>query len=171
MVPSRSRKTAGRNALVSDRTRLHRRNPLPSGRFDSVGRNARHAPVIRGAAAQKTWTAVWFFLNDAASRRYRGCAERIGWSEDGNDGETHCGGDVHGARVVPNKQMTSREKRGQVTYGRFPGEIDRRAAHARRNRRRNGRFGGRTEQNYFGTWLHLKPIREFCKSIRRPAFR
>src|SRR5580692_1776368 len=111
MVPSRSRKTAGRSALVSDRTRLHRRNPLPRSGFDSFGRDASHAPMICGATAQKTWTAIGFFLNDAAPRRYRGGAEWIGRTEDGNDGETHRGGHVHRTGVIPDKQMTLREKR------------------------------------------------------------
>src|SRR5580704_16083952 len=95
MVPSRSRKTAGRSGLVSGRTRLHRRNPLSRGRFDRFGRDASHAPVIRRAAPQKTWAAVWFFLNNAATRRHGGGAEWIGWSKNGDDRQNNSRGDVH----------------------------------------------------------------------------
>src|SRR5277367_3802182 len=112
MVPSRSRKTAGRSAMVSSRTRLHRRNPLPRGCFDSVRLNPRHTPVIGRAATQKTWAAVWFFLNDAAAWRDWCGPERIGGPKHGDDGEAYGGGDVHRAGVVPNEQVAFRKKRG-----------------------------------------------------------
>jgi hypothetical protein len=83
---------------------------LPRGGFDSARSDPRHAAVIRGAPSQKTWAAVWFVLNDAASGRYRSGAKGIGWPENGHNGKTHGGGDVHRAGVVPNKQMALRKK-------------------------------------------------------------
>src|ERR1700693_1986392 len=109
MVPSRSIKTAGRRVLVSVRAHLYRRNPVTHGGFDSVGSNAGHAAVIRRAAAQKTWAAVRFFLNDAATRRDGCSAEWIGRPKDSHDGETNGGGDVHRAGIVANEQMALRK--------------------------------------------------------------
>src|SRR5580658_6549488 len=131
MVPSRSRKTAGRSALVSDRAHLHRRNPVTRGGFHGGGCDVGHATVIRRAAAEKTRTAVRLFLNDAAMRRDRGRAEGICWSEDGNDRETYGGGYMHRARVVSNKKMALRKHRWQIIDGSLSREIDRRMTHAR----------------------------------------
>lgn len=64
--------------------------------FDRGRRNARHAAVVSGAAAQETWAAVWFLLDDGAARSNGSGAERIRRSEYGDDGEAYGGGDVHG---------------------------------------------------------------------------
>jgi len=83
---------------------------LSCGHFYGFGSNEGHAPVIRRASTQKAWAAVWFFLDDAASRRYRGGAKWIGRSKDGHDGQTDRRGNVHRARIVPNKEMALRKK-------------------------------------------------------------
>src|SRR5271163_1843659 len=110
MVPSRSRKTAGRGATASDSAHLQRRNPVAGGGFDHVWRHAGHAAVIGGAAAQKTGAAVGFVLNDAATRsNWRG-AEGIGWPKDRNDREAYCSCDVHSAGVIADEEVALREE-------------------------------------------------------------
>ena len=94
--------------LVSDRAHLHQRNPVAGGGFDGIGSHARHASVIRGAAAQKTGAAIRLFLNDAATRGDRGGAEWIGWSEDSDDGKADSRGNVHCARVVADEKVALR---------------------------------------------------------------
>src|SRR5579872_1841264 len=111
MVPSRSRKTAERSALVSGRAHLHRRNPVACGGFDSLGSNVSHAAVIRGATAEKARATVWFFLNDAATRCHGCSAEWIGRSKDSHDGEADCCGHVHRTGVVANEEMALRKQR------------------------------------------------------------
>src|SRR5580704_9506881 len=114
MVPSRSRKTAGRRALLSGRVHLQRRNPEARGGFYGFGSNASHTTVIRRAAAQKTRAAIGFFLNDAATRR-DGCgAQWVRWAEDGHDGKADSRGDVHRSGVVANEEMTPGKKSRQI---------------------------------------------------------
>ena len=113
---------------------------MARGGFDGVGRDAGHAAMVGWAAAQKTGAAVWFFLDDGATRSDGGGAEGIGRSEYGDDGETNGCGDVHRAGVIANEEMALRKKRGQIGDGRFSSEIDRRAAHACRNGGRDGSF-------------------------------
>src|SRR5579859_8221 len=145
MVPSRSRKTAGRRGPDSGRTHLHARHPVTGGGFDRVWRDASHTPVIGRATAQKTGAAVWLFLNDAATRR-DGCGSKgIGWPKDSHNGETDGRGDVHRARVISNEEMALRKKRGQIGDRSFPGEIDRWVTHASCNRGRNSGFRGRAK--------------------------
>ncbi len=73
---------------------------MARGGFDGVGSDTSHAAVIRGAATQKTRTAVRFILDDAAARRDGGGAERVGGAEDRYDREADRRGDMHGAGVV-----------------------------------------------------------------------
>ena len=81
---------------------------MSRGGFDGIGSYARHASVIRGAAAQKTRTAIRLFLNDAASRRDRSGAEGIRGPKDSDDGEADSRGNVHRARVVANEKVALR---------------------------------------------------------------
>ena len=78
------------------------------GGFDGVGSNLRHAPVIGRAATQKTRAAVWFFLDDAGTRRNGSGPKRIGWSKDRDDRETDGRRYVHCAGVVANEQVALR---------------------------------------------------------------
>jgi hypothetical protein len=61
--------------------------------------------MIGRTATQKTWTAIGFLLNNAASRRDGSRSEWIGGTKYRNDGQTHGSGNVHGARIVANKEM------------------------------------------------------------------
>src|SRR5580692_6109137 len=173
MVPSRSRKTAGRSVVVSGRTRLprHRGNPVACGGFYGGGRDARHAAVVCRAAAQKTGTAVGFFLNDAVTWCDGRGAERIGRAEDGYDREADGRGYMHCAGVVADEEIALRKKRRHIFDGGFSGEVDRRLAHACDDSRGYSGFVGRTEKNHVGAGLRLKTIGEFGETIRRPAFR
>ena len=123
MVPSRSRKTAGRRGVdaESDRTHLRGREPGAGGGFDSVRRDARHAAMIGGAAAQEAWTAVGLFLNDGAARGDRRGAVRIGGTKYGDHRQADGGGDVHRAGIVADEEMALREECREVGDGGLSG--------------------------------------------------
>lgn len=59
---------------------------MARGGFDGGWRDSGHATMVGWAAAQKTGAAVWFFLDDGATRSNGRGAERIGGSEYGDDG-------------------------------------------------------------------------------------
>src|SRR5712692_9659869 len=105
MVPSRSRKTAGRGALESGTLHPDREKPGPDRSFHHVWRDFRHATMIRCAAPEKAGAAVRFFLYDVAVRRHRSCATRFRGSAYGDDGESGRASDVLRGGIVADEEM------------------------------------------------------------------
>src|ERR1700719_426472 len=109
MVPSRSRKTAGRRSAGLGRAHLRGGEPRLRGRRNIEGRNSRHAAMIGGATAQETRAAVGFFLNDGAAwSDWRG-AQRVRGPENRHDWQADRGSHVHSARIVANEEVALRE--------------------------------------------------------------
>src|SRR6476660_8478280 len=105
MVPSRSRKTAGRGALVSGTLHLDREEPGPGRGFHHVRGDRRHATMICWAAPKKARAAVRSLLDDRAAWRDRSRAQRIRGSENGDDGNSDRSGDVHCPGIVADEEM------------------------------------------------------------------
>src|SRR6266850_788283 len=171
MVPSRSRKTAGRGALESGTLHPDREKPGPDRSFHHVWRDFCHATMIRWAAPEKARTAVRFFLDDGAARRDRSCAKRIRGSENGDDRKADRGGDVHRAGIVADEEMALRKQGGKIGDRSFSSEVDGRLPHPGGDRIRDGCLGSRSEQDHVGIVLCLKTTCEFGESRRWPAFR
>src|SRR5208283_3278812 len=100
MVPSRSRKTAWRREVCSGTTHLQFYKPWFHGGSDHFRRDAFHAAMIGGAAAQEAGAAVRLFLHNGEARGDWSGAEWIGGAEDGDDWKPDGGGYVHGAGIV-----------------------------------------------------------------------
>src|SRR5229473_1550457 len=124
MVPSRSRKTAGRGAQESGTLHLNRGKPGPDRGLHQARRDFRHATMIRWAAPEKARAAVRFFLDDRAARRDRSCGQRIRGPEYGDDGKSDRGSDVHRAGIVADEEMALRQQGGKIGDRSFSGEID-----------------------------------------------
>src|SRR5258707_644277 len=105
MVPSRSRKTAGRRDAASARSHLRRAKPTACCCFDDVRRDARHTAVVYRAASQKAWTAIWLFLHDGAARSDGRGAVWIARPKDRDNWQADCGSNMHCARIVADKKL------------------------------------------------------------------
>src|SRR5580692_841190 len=101
MVPSRSRKTAGRSECVSGRMHLQSFEPEVDCAGNHRWRNIVHTAVIRGATAQKTRAAVGFLLYDTLARSYGGGAIRVSRAKDRDDGQAKGCRNMHCARIIP----------------------------------------------------------------------
>src|SRR5260370_10967693 len=119
MVPSRSRKTAGRRDVASARSHLRGTKPAMRCRLDSLWLDAGHATVIDRAAPQKTRTAVRLFLYDGASGSNRRGAVRISRTKNCHNRQSNGGGDMHRARIVSDEKLTTREQRPKIRQRRF----------------------------------------------------
>src|SRR5437660_9116039 len=108
MVPSRSRNTAGRKEDCSGTLHRDGIQPRLRGGLYHVGCDRSHATMIGGAAAQKTWAAVRFLLNDAAARRDGSSSERIGGPKDSHYGQAYGSGHMHRTGIVTDEKMTPR---------------------------------------------------------------
>src|SRR3989442_5137576 len=108
MVPSRSRKTAGRSRDCSGTLDPDRVQPRSRRSLHQVGRDRGHAPMIGRAPAQKTWAAVWLLLNDTAAQRDGGRSKWIGGTKHRDNGQSHGSGNMHRARIVAYEKMALR---------------------------------------------------------------
>src|SRR6267154_2357879 len=111
MVPSRSRKTAGRNDAASARSHLRGTHPATCRRLDSLWLNIGHAAVIDRTAPQKTRTAVRLFLYNRAVRSDRRGAVGICRSKNCHNRQADGGGDVHRSRIIAHKKLATRQQR------------------------------------------------------------
>lgn len=126
--------------------------------------------MIGGTAAEEAGAAIGFLLDDGAARGNGRGAERVGGTEDGNDGQTDCGGHVHGARIVTEEEMALREQGGKIGDDGFAGEIDGLTVHVGDNGVGDGRFGGGAEEDDVGVVLDEKAIGPFGETPRGPTF-
>jgi hypothetical protein len=124
MVPSRSRKTAGRGALELGTLHLDGEKQGPDRGFHHVWCDFRHATMIRRAAPEKARGTVRFFLDDRAARRNWSCAKRIRGSEDSNNRKSDRSSDVHRAGIVADEEVALRQQGGKIGDRGFPGEIN-----------------------------------------------
>src|SRR6266849_4987113 len=125
MVPSRSRKTAGRRELASARSHLRSGKPGARGSLDGLRHHAGHTAMVDGAPAQEAGTAIGFLLNQSAARSERRRAVRIRGSKNCHNRETDCRGDMHGAGVVADKELAAGEERGKISNRGLANQADR----------------------------------------------
>jgi len=168
MVPSRSRKTAGRR--VEGSGRRHLGEFCVKGRFDHGGSDGGHAAMIGGAAAEEAGAAVGLLLNDGEARG-DGCgAFGIGGAENGDYWETDGCGDVHGAGIVAEEEVTLREERGEIGDGRFAGEVDGGTLEFGGDGGGDGKFTGGAEEDHVGVGVRKVSVQGFGEAIGGPAF-
>src|SRR5215471_7269503 len=171
MVPSRSRKTAGRGRTSSGRAHLRRGQPSGGGQFNCGGGNTGHAAVVNGTAPKKTRAAMRLILNDGASRRDRSRSLRIAGAKNGHNGQAGSRGHVHGPRIIADKKMAARKQCRQISDLGLGREIDRRTTHVRSYCRRNAGLSSSPEQDDVSVESGAQTIGYLGKSVGRPAFR
>src|SRR5579862_1651658 len=146
MVPSRSRKMAGRGwsdcsflgarrgeDFLSTRHQGNLAGPFVDGVFNVGNFDAGHAAMVDGALTEEAGAAGRRLADDGfAFGDWRG-AVGIGGTEDGHDGEASGGGDVHGAGVVTHENVASGEMGGEFLGRRVADEIDGTGLHMRLN--------------------------------------
>src|SRR6267378_3556256 len=171
MVPSRSRKTAGRNDAASARSHLRGRQPATRRRLDSLWLNIGHATVIDRTAPQKTRTAVRLFLyNRAVWSDWRG-AVGICRPKNCHDRKADGGGDVHRSRIIAHKKLATREQRREIGNRRFAHQANRRAGYSSRNGVRYLLFRSRTEKNHVRIRVAPVTVYKISETLRRPTLR
>src|SRR6266849_4443918 len=171
MVPSRSRKTAGRRDLASARSHLRGTKPAARCRLDSFWLDARHATVIDRTAPQKTRAAVGLFLHHAAVESdWRG-AVRICRAKNCNHRQAHCRGDMHCPRIVADEKLATREQRRQIGNRRFADKLNYRAAYSRRNNVGYFLLRSRTEKNHIRIRVAAVTIYKIREAFWRPTLR
>src|SRR6266446_3873919 len=171
MVPSRSRKTAGRSVPESGRMHLQGGEPGFGRGFDGRRRDLRHATMIDRAATEKTRAAVRFLLHDAATWR-NGCGSvRICRSKYGNDWKTYSGRHMHRAGIVPDKEVALGKERRQIRDRCLTREVNGRIVHAGGNGGGHRGFCGCAEKNHVGTSTVLQPVGQVGEAIGWPTLR
>src|ERR1700730_10042717 len=122
MVPSRSRKTAGRSAAGLGKVHLRGTEPRLRGSCNVGRRNSCHTAMIGGASTQETRAAVRLFLNDGTARRDWGRAVRIGGAENRDNWQADGRSNVHCAGIITDKEMALRQESGKSCDCGVPGE-------------------------------------------------
>src|SRR6266853_1472602 len=169
MVPSRSRKTAGRRDVTSARSHLRGTKPATRCRLDSLWLDAGHATVVDRAAPQKTRTAVRLFLYDGASGSNRGGAVRIGRTENCHDRQSNCGGNVHRSRIVADEKLAARKQCREIGNRRFANQSNHRAEYSSRDSVRYLLLRCRTEKNHIRICTPPVTVYEISEALRRPT--
>src|SRR5215472_2716442 len=124
MVPSRSRKTAGRSAWESGRSHLRSGETQASSRLDHGGGDGGHAAMIDWTAAKEAWAAMGLLPHDGIVIGDGSGAVGFGGAEYSDDWQARGGGDVHGARVVADEQMATRKECREIADGGLADEAD-----------------------------------------------
>src|SRR5258708_33767875 len=127
--------------------------------------------MINGAAPQETRTAIRPFLHDGAPRSDRSGAVRIRRTEDRDHWQADGGGDMHCAGIVADKQLATREERGEIGNRRLAHQTNRWAFYSSSDHVGNFLFGGCSEENDVRVCLKAEPVYEIGEAIRRPALR
>src|ERR1700739_859465 len=117
MVPSRSRKTAGRKAFPSGKALApnarsfgvvasrRSRDQQRMGRFkDALDGNARHATMIDGAFAKKAGAALHWLANQRELRRHGLSALGIAGAEYADHRNSDGARDVHRSGIIADKE-------------------------------------------------------------------
>src|SRR5882757_2005705 len=169
MVPSRSRKTAGRNDAASARSHLRGTQPTTRRGLDSLWMNIGHATVIDRTAPQKTRTAVRLFLYNRAVRSDRRGAVRICRSKNCHDRQANCGGDVHRSRIIAHEKLATREQRRKISNRGFAHQANRRAGYFSGNGVSYWSLRSRTEENYIRIRVAAVTVHKISETLRRPT--
>src|SRR5467141_1956284 len=169
MVPSRSRKTAGRNDAASARSHLRGTQPATRRRLDSLWLNIGHATVIDRTAPKKTRTAVRLFLYNRAVWSDRRGAAGICRSKNCHNRQANCGGDVHRSRIIAHKKLATREQRRKISNRRFAHQANRRAGYSSRNGVHYLLLRSRTEENHIRIRVAAITVYEISETFRRPT--
>src|SRR5947209_8294805 len=114
MVPSRSRKTAGRKDAPSARSHLRGTKPPTRREVNSLWLDPGHATVIDRAAPQKTRAAVRLFLHHCAPWSNRRRAIRIRGTKNCYHRQANRSGDMHCSGIVSDKKLATREQRRKI---------------------------------------------------------
>jgi len=120
MVPSRSRKTAGRNDAASARSHLRGTQPATRRRLDSLWLNIGHATVIDRTAPQKTRTAVRLFLHNRAVWSDRRGAVGICRSKNCHNRQADCGRRRASLQNHCPQKLATRQQRRKISNRRLP---------------------------------------------------
>src|SRR5258708_14059364 len=171
MVPSRSRKTAGRNDAASARTHLRGTQQATRRRLDSLWLDIGHATVIDRTAPQKTRTAVRLFLYNRAVWSDRRGAVGICRSKNCHNRQADGGGDVHRSRIIAHKKLATRQQRRKISNRRFAHQANRRTGYFSRNGVRYLLLRSRTEENYIRIRVAAVTVYEISETFRRPTLR
>src|SRR5712671_5948131 len=171
MVPSRSRKTAGRNDAASARSHLRGTQPATRRRLDSLWLNISHATVIDRTAPQKTRAAVRLFLYNRAVWSDRRGAVGICRPKNCHNGQADCSGHVHRSRIVADEKLATRKQRREIGNRCFAHQANRRAAYPSRNGVRYLLLRSRTEENYIRIRVAAVTVYEISETLRRPTLR
>src|SRR5258708_4806620 len=171
MVPSRSRKTAGRNDAASARSHLRSTQPATRRRLDSLWLNIGHATVIDRTAPQKTRTAVRLFLYNRAVWSDRRGAVGICRSKNCHNRKTDCGGDVHRSRIIADKKLATRQQRRKISNRCFAHQANHRAGYSSRNGVRYLLLRSRAEENYIRICVAAGTGYGISETLRRPTLR
>src|SRR5258708_16318207 len=127
--------------------------------------------MINGAAPQETRTAIRPFLYHGAPRSDRSGAMRIRRTEDRDHRQADGGGNMHCAGIVADKQLATREERGEIGNRCLADQTNRRAFYSGGDRVGNLLFGGCSEENDLRVSVKAEAVYEIGEAIRRPAFR
>src|SRR6267142_1072374 len=169
MVPSRSRKTAGRSDAASARSHLRGLPPAKRRRLDSLWPDIGHETVIDRTAPQKTRTAVRLFLyNRAVWSDWRG-AVRICRSKNCHNRQANCGGDVHRSRIIAHKKLATGQQRRKISNRGFAHQANRRAGYSSRNGVRSLLLRSRTEENYIRIRVAAVTVHNISETLRQPT--
>src|SRR5258706_7960957 len=171
MVPSRSRKTAGRRDAASARGPLRGAEPATHGGFHRFRPHTCHTTVVGGATPQKTWTAIWLFLYHGAPRSDRGGTVRIRRTKDRDHWQADRGGNMHCAGIVAGKQLAPREERGEIGNRSLAHQTNRGAFYSGGDRVGNLVFAGSSEKNDVRVRVEAEAVDEIGEALWRPALR
>src|SRR5712671_4822233 len=171
MVPSRSRKTAGRNDAASARSHLRGTQPATRRRLDSLWLNIGHATVIDRTASQETRTAVRLFLYNRAVWSDRSGAVRICRPKNCHNRQADCGGDVHRSRIIAHKKLATRQQRRKISNRGFAHQANRRAGYSSRHGVRYLLLRSRTEENHIRIRVATVTVYKISETLRRPTLR
>src|SRR5260370_10947839 len=180
MLPSRSRKTAGRKAFVSGKAlapyarafeAIARGQQKLRSFKDAIDRDARHAAMVNRAFAKKTGTAINRLANQGELRCKGPRAFGIGGTEYADNRNPYRGGNVHRSRIIADEQAADREQRRKFSDLARTDEIEGAMTHRAGNTRRHSTFLMRAEKYHIGIEGTNQPVSQFRVALRLPTLR
>ncbi len=114
-----------------------------------LGLDPQHAAVVDGAFAEKAGAAIDLFADDAVDGADRGGQVRLGRAEDGDDGHTEGGGEVHGAGVVGEEKVAGAQFGDEFGEAGFADEVAVRGVDELGEGLAEGFLAGRAEEEPF----------------------
>lgn len=134
-------------------------------------RDARHAPVIDGTAAQMARSARRRIDDDLRRRRQRARQFRIGWAEDHQRRRAQRAANVGRARIVADEQRGSAEQRHRLLDGERTDKRVRFASHSMGDFTGDFDFARRTDEDHCDAQFFDQAVGQGGKARRRPTLR